>query len=216
MQYIESTDFSTENSRMSSKGNFDYDIDEETKFEDDEDLTMGVGPRESVLLFSSVVSPETKKLTLESFERIKVLGKGTFGKVYLARLNDTGALYAMKAIRKDVLIETDQIDATKLERDVMLKVQHEFLVGMDFVFQTDTRIYFILPFIRGGELYKHFLKQRRFPEEIVKFYTIQIALAIGHLHSLNIVHRDLKQENILIAEDGYLKVIDFGLAKILN
>jgi len=96
--------------------------DEEEKYDEEDDLTMGFGPRESVLLFSSVISPENNKLTLEDFERIKVLGKGTFGKVYLAKLNSTGALYAMKAIRKDVLIETDQIEATKLERDVMLKV----------------------------------------------------------------------------------------------
>lgn len=78
------------------------------------------------------------------------------------------------------------------------------------------RLYFVMPFVRGGELYKHFLKTKRFPEQQVKFYAIQIALAIGYLHSKDICHRDMKLENILIDETGYLKLIDFGLAKILK
>jgi protein kinase A len=87
---------------------------------------------------------------------------------------------------------------------------------MDFVFQNDLRLYFVMPFVKGGELYTHFLKNKRFPEEVVKFYAVQIILAIGYLHDKAIVHRDLKLENILIGEDGYLKIIDFGLAKILK
>jgi serum/glucocorticoid-regulated kinase 2 len=103
-----------------------------------------------------------KEMTLESFQIKYVLGKGTFGKVYLTELTETGELYAIKSIRKDVLIETDQIESTKLERDILLECQSEFLVGMDYVFQNDLRLYFVMPFIRGGELYKHFLKCKRF------------------------------------------------------
>lgn len=87
---------------------------------------------------------------------------------------------------------------------------------MDYVFQNDMRLYFVMPFVRGGELYKHFLKNKRFPEAQVKFYAAQIALAIGYLHKKDILHRDLKLENILIDETGYLKLIDFGLAKVLK
>ena len=87
---------------------------------------------------------------------------------------------------------------------------------MDYVFQDDLKLYFVMPFIRGGELYKHFLKCKRFPEQKVKIYIAQIALAIGYLHSKDILHRDLKLENIMINEDGYLKLIDFGLAKIVK
>jgi serine/threonine protein kinase len=87
---------------------------------------------------------------------------------------------------------------------------------MDYVFQNDMRLYFVMPFVRGGELYKHFMKHKRFTEQQVKFYAIQIALAIGYLHSKDICHRDMKLENILIDETGYLKLIDFGLAKILK
>lgn len=87
---------------------------------------------------------------------------------------------------------------------------------MEFVFQSDTRLYFVIEFLKGGELYKHFLKKRRFQEEEAKFYSCQIAMAIGHLHKQSILHRDLKLENIMINGDGYIKVIDFGLAKIIN
>ena len=78
----------------------------------------------------------------------------------------------MKVIRKDVLIEYDQIESTLLEKDILFAVDHPFLVGMDFLFQTETRLYFVMPFVRGGELYKIFTKEKRFPEEVVKFYTM--------------------------------------------
>lgn len=74
----------------------------------------------------------------------------------------------------------------------------------------------MMPFVRGGELYKVFLSQKRLPEEVVKFYAAQIVLAIGELHSKGIMHRDLKLENILVDERGYLKIIDYGLAKIIS
>ena len=200
---------SLENSRTSIK-----DIHEEVlnnAYDFDKEEFLG---RESVMIFSSVIVE--RPYTLEDFEIISVLGKGTFGKVYLTKLTETGKLYAIKTMRKDILIDTEQIDATKLERDILLKCNHPFLAGMDFVFQTDLRLYFVMPFIKGGELYTHFLKNKRFPEEVVKFYATQIIIAIGHLHEKEIAHRDLKLENILIEEDGYLKIIDFGLAKILK
>mmetsp|Transcript_78830 Transcript_78830/g.109217 ORF Transcript_78830/g.109217 Transcript_78830/m.109217 type:complete len:152 (+) Transcript_78830:853-1308(+) len=98
----------------------------------------------------------------------------------------------------------------------MFECDHVNLVSMDYLFQNDTRLYFVMPFVRGGELYKIFQTQKRFNEATVKFYAAQIALAIGELHSKGIAHRDLKLENILIDEDGFLKVIDYGLAKTLG
>ena len=167
-----------------------------------------------MLVFSH--KQEDEEVTLKDFEIMGVIGRGTFGKVFLAKFKKTETLYAIKSLRKDVLVEAGQIENVKLEKEILLACDHPFLAGMEFVFQSDTRLYFVIEFLKGGELYKHFLKKRRFQEEEAKFYSIQIAMAIGHLHKQNILHRDLKLENIMINGDGYVKVIDFGLAKIIN
>ena len=96
------------------------------------------------------------------FEKLMVLGRGAFGKVFLTKLAHNNKLYAMKAIRKDLLIETDQIKATLLEKEILMECDHPFLVGMDYTYQSDTRIFFVMPFIRGGELYKIYRKEKRF------------------------------------------------------
>jgi serine/threonine protein kinase len=87
---------------------------------------------------------------------------------------------------------------------------------MEYLFMSDLRLFFVMPFIRGGELYRFFKAKRRFKEHEVKFYAAQIAMALGYLHKKGIVHRDLKLENILVDMNGYLKIIDFGLAKMLD
>lgn len=92
----------------------------------------------------------------------------------------------------------DQIESTLLEKDIMFECDHPFLVSMEYMFQNELRLYFVMPFIKGGELYKIYEEQKRFGEEVVKFYAAQLASAIGYLHSKGYVHRDLKLENILV------------------
>lgn len=87
---------------------------------------------------------------------------------------------------------------------------------MEYMFQSDARLYFVMPFINGGELYKIFQEQKRFPEAVVKFYATQIIIGIGKLHDKGIMHRDLKLENIMVDSTGYIKIIDYGLAKMLQ
>merc|ERR1740139_163316 len=122
----------------------------------------------------------------------------------------------MKCIRKDVIIEHEQLENIRLEKDILNKINHPFLVNMEFVFQNEQRIYFLMKFIKGGELFRHFVQVKRFPEEHVRFFTAQVALALGHLHENKIIYRDLKPENVLVGEDGYLMVADFGLAKFVQ
>jgi serine/threonine protein kinase len=122
----------------------------------------------------------------------------------------------MKSIRKDVVIEHEQLDNLRLEKHILLCVEHPFLVNMEFVFQKESRIYFLMEFVLGGELFKHLTDVRRFDEERGKFYGAQVALALGYLHSSKILYRDLKPENILMSEDGFIKLADFGLAKLLG
>jgi len=152
----------------------------------------------------------------EDFKLIALLGRGTFGKVFLAECKVDKKQYAIKVIRKDVLIEYNQVKNTQLEKDILLSCDHPFLVGMEYLFQSPTRLYFVMPFIRGGELYKIFKARKRLPEAVVKFYAIQIAMAVGYLHGKGIMHRDLKLENVLVDQNGYLKIIDYGLAKTLT
>ena len=122
----------------------------------------------------------------------------------------------MKSLRKDVIIEYDQVESTRLEKDILLQADHPFLVGMSYVFQTDQKIFFVMRFVRGGELFMHLRQVTRFPEDRARFYAIQVAMALGHLHTKNIIYRDLKPENILMDEDGYVCLTDFGLAKVLE
>jgi serine/threonine protein kinase len=153
--------------------------------------------------------------SLDDFKILKVIDKGSFGKVFLVKNKTNGKLYAMKRIRKDILIEKGQIQNTKNERDILLSLEHPFLLGMDFVFQNDHRLYFFLDYVKGGNLFESLYTVKRFPEEQVKFIVAQIVLALGCLHDNKVVHRDLKPENVLFEENGYIKLADFGLAKFL-
>ena len=120
----------------------------------------------------------------------------------------------MKSIRKDIVIEHDSLENLHLEKLILLQVNHPFIISMEFVFIKSHRIYFIMDFIRGGELFKHLSEAKRFTEERTKFYAAQVALALGYLHKARIIYRDMKPENILLNQDGYILLADFGLAKI--
>ena len=156
------------------------------------------------------------KADLKDFKIISVIGKGSFGKVFLVQKIQNKMVYAMKSLRKDVILDYDQIESTLLEKDILMKADHPFLVGMEYVFQTDQKIFFVMKFVRGGELFMHLRKAKQFTEDQAKFYAMTVALALGHLHSQKIIYRDLKPENILMGEDGYICLTDFGLAKILE
>ena len=157
-----------------------------------------------------------KKVSLNDFKILKVLGRGTFGKVCLVQYKSTKKYYAMKIMKKNTILEHDQVSHTLLEKKILQKLNYQFLVGMVFCFQTQERIYFVMNFIRGGELFNHLHKCNYFPEEEAKFYCAIIGLALEYLHTHGIVYRDIKPDNILIDEDGYLKLADFGMAKMLK
>ncbi|XP_067108392.1 ribosomal protein S6 kinase alpha-3 isoform X1 [Osmerus mordax] len=149
------------------------------------------------------------------FELRKVLGQGSFGKVFLVKKTtgpDAGQLYAMKVLKKATLKVRDRV-RTKMERDILVEVNHPFIVKLHYAFQTEGKLYLILDFLRGGDLFTRLSKEVMFTEEDVKFYLAELALALDHLHSLGIIYRDLKPENILLDEEGHIKLTDFGLSK---
>lgn len=149
------------------------------------------------------------------FELLKVLGQGSFGKVFLVRKivgKDVGTLYAMKVLRKATLKVRDRV-RTKMERNILVDVEHPFIVRLHYAFQTEGKLYLILDFLRGGDLFSRLSKQLMFTEEDVKFYLAELALALDHIHKLGIIYRDLKPENILLDIEGHISLTDFGLSK---
>lgn len=163
----------------------------------------------------NVTRPGCEKASTNQFELLRVLGQGSFGKVFLVRKiygKDAGTLYAMKVLKKATLKVRDKV-RTKLERNILADVNHPFLVKLQYAFQTEGKLYLILDFLRGGDLFTRLSKEVMFTEEDVKFYLAELALALDHLHSLGIIYRDLKPENILLDSEGHIAVTDFGLCK---
>jgi len=147
-------------------------------------------------------STDKGKVTKEDFELLTVIGKGSFGKVMQVKKKDTGEIFAMKVLRKEAIRARKQVAHTKAEKSILQKIQHPFIVTLHYAFQTDDKLYMILDYINGGELFFHLKKEGRFPEHRVVLYAAEIVLALSHLHSLDIVYRDLKPENILIDSEG--------------
>ena len=158
------------------------------------------------------------KVTFENFEFLKVLGRGSFGKVILCREKATNHLYAMKILKKEVIIKKGEVEHTKTEKRVLQLTDHPFLLNLKYSFTTVDRLCLVTEFVNGGELYFHLstcLKRsgRPFSEERARFYGAEILCAIDYLHQKAIIYRDLKLENLLLDKDGHIKIADFGLCK---
>ncbi|CAM4627145.1 serine/threonine-protein kinase Sgk2 isoform X2 [Caretta caretta] len=148
------------------------------------------------------------------FDFLKVIGKGSFGKVLLAKRKSDGMSYAVKVLQKKSILKKKEQTHIMAERNVLLKnVKHPFLVGLHYSFQTSEKLYFVLDYVNGGELFFHLQRERCFCEPRARFYAAEVASAVGYLHSLNIIYRDLKPENILLDCQGHVVLTDFGLCK---
>lgn len=155
-------------------------------------------------------------VTKDDFELMTVIGKGSFGKVMQVKKKGSGEIYAMKVLRKEAIIARKQVAHTKAEKSILQKIQHPFIVKLHYAFQTKDKLYMILDYVNGGELFYHLKKEGRFKEDRVRFYAAEIASAIAHLHSLEIIYRDMKPENILLTSEGHVVITDFGLSKEID
>lgn len=153
------------------------------------------------------------RVTIKDFDLLNVVGKGSFGKVMQVKKKDNGKIYAMKVLNKKTILERNELDHTRAEKNILQKLVHPFLVNLVYAFQTDDKLYFIMDYINGGELFFHLQKEEKFSDDRVKFYCAEIVCGLEYLHNCGVLYRDLKPENILLTDDGHICMTDFGISK---
>ncbi|XP_041437769.1 serine/threonine-protein kinase N2 [Xenopus laevis] len=173
------------------------------------DETQGIeGPS------NSLVEPRSPT-TLENFNLGQVLGEGGFGRVFLAQNKNTKQLCAIKALAKAQILEKGNLNSVFKEKEILQRLSHAahpFLITLHGTFQTDSHLFYAMEYLPGGDMCD-FLNHVELQEPDVMFYTACVVLGLEALHQIGIVHRDLKLENLLLDQDGYLKIVDFGLSK---
>ncbi|KAJ9457942.1 hypothetical protein DIPPA_57914 [Diplonema papillatum] len=154
-----------------------------------------------------------RKPSLDDFELVTVIGRGSFGKVLKVIRHSTKVTYAMKVLGKEAVLKDSIVEKVRGERQSLAEVHHPFLSSLQFAFQTREKLYLIMPFYAGGDLRFHLRSRGTFPDPMARFYAAQMVLALDHLHNKDILYRDLKPANIVLDREGYAVLTDFGMAK---
>jgi len=154
-----------------------------------------------------------KKVTVEHFQTVKIIGRGAFGEVRVVKKKDDQEVYAMKTMLKKEMIDKNQVAHIKAERDLLSAADNPWLVKLLFSFQDNKYLYLVMEYCGGGDLMTILMREDILTESQTRFYMAELACAINSVHELKFVHRDLKPDNVLIANDGHIKLSDFGLAK---
>ncbi len=164
------------------------------------------------------VARERKVFRMSDFQIRETLGTGTFARVRLARHIMSESFYAIKILKKVDILRLKQVERTRSEIHILLRIDHPFIVALHGYFHDESRIFMVLDYIPGGEMFTRLRGQEygRFSSYDTKFYLSELLLAIEHLHGLDIVYRDIKPENLLIMHDGHICLTDFGFAKVLG
>ncbi|KAF2217932.1 hypothetical protein CERZMDRAFT_64019 [Cercospora zeae-maydis SCOH1-5] len=175
------------------------------------EVQFGTG---SIRLGVKFVENRQRSLKVEDFELLKVVGKGSFGKVMQVMKKDTNRIYALKTLRKQHIISRSEVAHTLAERSVLAQINNPFIVPLKFSFQSPDKLYLVLAFVNGGELFHHLQKEQRFDINRSRFYAAELLCALECLHGFGVIYRDLKPENILVDYVGHIALCDFGLCKL--
>jgi len=162
------------------------------------------------------ISDDQKIITKDDFEFGEELGKGAYSTVVLTTFKKTGVKYATKEIEKKLIIKENKVNTVKIEKQVLHMMDHPNIIKLFCTFQDSNNLYFALEFAPGGEMFDILTKYGPFTVEATRFYTAEIINGLEYMHSLNIIHRDMKPENLILNQQMHLKITDFGTARILE
>lgn len=179
-------------------------IDEDGPLEDDVVRSLRTSPMHSA----------KDRTSIDDFEIIKPISRGAFGRVFLAKKRTTGDLFAIKVLKKADMIRKNAVESILAERDILISVRNPFVVRFFYSFTCQENLYLVMEYLNGGDLYSLLRNLGCLDEDVTRIYIAEVVLALEYLHSLRVVHRDLKPDNLLIAHDGHIKLTDFGLSKV--
>ncbi|KAI9101590.1 hypothetical protein K1719_023834 [Acacia pycnantha] len=179
-------------------------IDEDAPLDDDVIRSLRTSP----------IHSSKDRTTIDDFEIIKPISRGAFGRVFLAKKRITGDLFAIKVLKKADMIRKNAVESILAERDILITVRNPFVVRFFYSFTCSENLYLVMEYLNGGDLYSLLRNLGCLDEEVARVYIAEVVLALEYLHSLRVVHRDLKPDNLLIAHDGHIKLTDFGLSKV--
>ncbi|KAL5817837.1 hypothetical protein ACOSQ3_026215 [Xanthoceras sorbifolium] len=179
-------------------------IDEDAPLEDDVVRSLRTSP----------IHSSKDRTSIDDFEIIKPISRGAFGRVFLAKKRTTGDLFAIKVLKKADMLRKNAVESILAERDILISVRNPFVVRFFYSFTCRENLYLVMEYLNGGDLYSLLRNLGCLDEEVARVYIAEVVLALEYLHSLRVVHRDLKPDNLLIAHDGHIKLTDFGLSKV--